>query len=359
MRVRFGRLNKAARMQTLHSTFVELVWIMIHLTDADDATRKYCTVKLVTVLEQFLREVIKTLIETGRISPGKLVDGKLPGPERLGGDPLAHHIAVSYTFQSIGAVKSILDKIGLSGLLDRCLCKSYLADLKALFKCRHDIVHTTGKPSPIEIHRCFEAVLILIGCIMPKIYPGGHHLYLYIGDNMFDARMYQEAITYYDRSLAIRPDDPYVLARKGESFARLGLHKKAVACYNQALVLDPNYPVHTRKGESLAETGLHQEAVACYNQALVLDPDNPYTHARKGESLARRGLHREAVECYNRALALDPNYLHVYVKKGELFTKTGLRSEAVACYNQALALNPDDPYITICVAEYQVRWCRG
>ena len=107
-------------------------------------------------------------------------------------------------------MKSILDKIGLSGLLDSCLCKSYLADLRALFKCRHDIVHTTGKPSPIEINRCFEAVLILIGCIMPKIYPGGHHLYLYIGDNMFDAHMYQEAITYYDRLLAIRPDDPYV-----------------------------------------------------------------------------------------------------------------------------------------------------
>ena len=155
------------------------------------------------------------------------------------------------------------------------------------FKCRHDIVHTTGKPSPIEINRCFEAVLILIGCIMPKIYPGGHHLYLYIGDNMFDAHMYQEAITYYDRLLAIRPDDPYVHTRKGESFARLRLYRKAVACYNQALALDPNYPVHTRKGESLARRGLHREAVACYNQALVLDPDNPYIHTRKGSRLRR------------------------------------------------------------------------
>ena len=72
MRVRFGRLNKAARMQTLHSTFVELVWIMANLTDADDAVRKYCTIKLVTVLEQFLREVIKTLIETGKISQASL-----------------------------------------------------------------------------------------------------------------------------------------------------------------------------------------------------------------------------------------------------------------------------------------------
>ena len=121
MRIKFGRITKAARMQTLHSTFVELARIMTNLPDADDEMREYYTIKLVTTLEQLLRQTIKTQIETGKISPDKLVPGELPGPDRLGGDSLAHHIAVSYDFQNMGAVKSILDKLGWPRLLDDCL----------------------------------------------------------------------------------------------------------------------------------------------------------------------------------------------------------------------------------------------
>ena len=120
MRVKFDRITKAMRTQTPHSTFAELVWIMANLTDADDATRKCCTVKLVTVLEQFLRKVIKTLIETGKIPLDKLVGGKLPGSERFGGDSLAQHIAVSHDFQNAGPVKIILNKIDRSRLFNDC-----------------------------------------------------------------------------------------------------------------------------------------------------------------------------------------------------------------------------------------------
>ncbi len=92
MRIKFGRITEAARMQTLHSTFVELARIMMNLPDADDETREYYTIKLVTILEQLLRQTTKTQIETGKISPDKFVPGELPGPDKLGGDSLAHHI---------------------------------------------------------------------------------------------------------------------------------------------------------------------------------------------------------------------------------------------------------------------------
>ena len=85
---------------------------MANLPDADDEMRQYYAIKPVTVLEQFLRGVFKTQIETGKTSPDKLTGGKLSGSERLGGDSPVQYTAVSYDFQSAGAVKSILSKIG-------------------------------------------------------------------------------------------------------------------------------------------------------------------------------------------------------------------------------------------------------
>ena len=342
-KIRPGRVTIAARKQTIRTVFREFGWILKKLKHADDDMKDLCTIKSVTALEQLIRQVLITLIETGKIPPGKLVKGELPGPERPGGISLAQHIAFSQNFQNMDAVKNILREIGMSHVFD-CLCESDRAALKALFKHRHDIVHTSVKLPPIDINRCFGAVLALINCIMSEIYPGGHHYCLYMGDCMSHLREYREAITYYNLALAIRRDDPYILGKIGEAFAGLGLHNRAVECYNRAIALDPGSPVHARKGESLAELDRHREAVECYNLAIAMNPDDPFAYTKKGESLAKLERFGEAVECYNRAIALNPNDPRVHVLKGESLARMDKHEEAIICYNRALTLDPGNSH---------------
>ena len=93
MRIKFGRVTDAARRQDIGSTFRKFGWIMSKLKRADDDTEDHCTVKLVTVLEQFLRYAVETMIDTGKIPPGKLVGGERPGPEKLGKASLGRYVA--------------------------------------------------------------------------------------------------------------------------------------------------------------------------------------------------------------------------------------------------------------------------
>ena len=52
---------------------------------------------------------------------------------------------------------------------------------------------------------------------------------------------YTQAIQYYDKALAIDPDDKYALDGKGNALYNQGNNKLAIQYYDKALVIDPHY----------------------------------------------------------------------------------------------------------------------
>lgn len=55
-----------------------------------------------------------------------------------------------------------------------------------------------------------------------------------------------------------------------------------------------------------------KEAIACYREALQVDPDAPYTYNNLGLAFYAFGLVEEAVECCKQALERDPNNLNAW-----------------------------------------------
>ncbi len=52
--------------------------------------------------------------------------------------------------------------------------------------------------------------------------------------------MNEQAIEYYDRVLAIDPNDVYALNGKGNSLTNLGRYQEAIEYYDRVLAIDPN-----------------------------------------------------------------------------------------------------------------------
>jgi predicted TPR repeat methyltransferase len=81
---------------------------------------------------------------------------------------------------------------------------------------------------------------------------------------------YRQALASYDRSLALRPDNPKGLMHRGNVLRKLRRPEEALASYDRALRLQPDYTdalVH--RGAALADLGRRDEAVAAYRQALA------------------------------------------------------------------------------------------
>ncbi|NER29583.1 MAG: tetratricopeptide repeat protein [Symploca sp. SIO1C4] len=212
---------------------------------------------------------------------------------------------------------------------------------------------------------------------------------------------YLEAISTYNHSLALAPDDNEILNNKGNALQSLGdvytklaqhpqaldAYTQALAAYNSSLDLEPEYIYAlNNKGTVLQRLGdlqtrlaqypqalvSYSEAIASYNHSLVISPNYNEVLNNKGIALQKLGdlqtklaqnsqalqSYEQAIIAYNSALKIDPDYTYALNNQGLVLQRLGdlqaklaqhlqaLKSyeQAINTYNNALTLAPDYIY---------------
>lgn len=90
------------------------------------------------------------------------------------------------------------------------------------------------------------------------------------------------------------------------------------------------------KGESLLKLDQADGALACFEEALAIDPTNIEALLKKGTALERLERTEEAIVSYDRAIAADQTATTAYLFKGGAYNRLKRYAEAVECYEQAL-----------------------
>jgi superkiller protein 3 len=154
---------------------------------------------------------------------------------------------------------------------------------------------------------------------------------------------YEEAIQYYDKVLAIDPNDVDALTNKGVALSALGKSEEAIQYYDKALAIDPNYTLSlTNKGIDLGILGKYDEAIQYYDKALAIDPNYTLSLTNKGVALSALGKSEEAITYYDKVLAIDPNDVYALTNKGIDLSALGKSEEAIQYYDKALAIDPNN-----------------
>ena len=96
------------------------------------------------------------------------------------------------------------------------------------------------------------------------------------------------------------------------------------------------------KGQSLLSQDQNEQAVACFDEAIALDPANTELLVKKGDALEKLRRTKDALECYDRALAIDASMTIAYLHKGGLLNRIERFDEAMHCYEQALRTQDKD-----------------
>lgn len=99
---------------------------------------------------------------------------------------------------------------------------------------------------------------------------------------------------------------------------------------------EKSVPLLLGKGQSLLNMDKAEEALACFEEALALEPDNADALVKKGTALERLRKLADAIECYDRAIAADNSMTIAYLYKGGLFNRMERFTEALECYEMAL-----------------------
>ncbi len=153
------------------------------------------------------------------------------------------------------------------------------------------------------------------------------------------------AIEYYDRALAIKPDDYDALRQKGVSLSKKGDEDAAIEYFDRALAIKPDdYDALRQKGVALSKKGDEDAAIEYFDRALAIKPDDSHALRQKGVSLSKKGDEDAAIEYYDRALAIKSDDYDALRQKGVSLSKKADQDAAIEYYDRALAIKPDDSH---------------
>ncbi len=134
------------------------------------------------------------------------------------------------------------------------------------------------------------------------------------------------------------------LYNMGVEMEQQGEYGKAVKCYREFVMLEPDDIIYSRLAICYEELNEYESALYCIGKAMELAPEEyDYIYIR-ADLLYYTGKCKEAVEAYDEFIEKDPDYWGGYYRRG--FMKDNLNDVdgAIADYSKAIELNPDLAY---------------
>jgi tetratricopeptide (TPR) repeat protein len=159
---------------------------------------------------------------------------------------------------------------------------------------------------------------------------------------------WQDDQTLWARALACDPKSATAHCGLGAALEKKD-DRGAAAQYRQALEMEPGEPdiyktvrvkAHCGLGSIALRAGDIAEAIAQYEQALALDPNFTIAHLNLGGLLATQGKFDQAIFHFRRSVELQPGNAPIYYSLAIALAGNGQKDEAIANLHKALAIDP-------------------
>ena len=162
------------------------------------------------------------------------------------------------------------------------------------------------------------------------------------GMALHELRRLDEALAFYDKALAIRPDYADALNNRGAALHELKRLDEALESYDKALAVNSQHlDALGNRGKALAELKRFDEALAYYDKSLAIKPDSVAILYNRGMALRKLKRLDEALASYDKALAINPGYVDALNNRGIALQELKRIDEALASYEKALSIKPD------------------
>ncbi|MEC4983368.1 MAG: tetratricopeptide repeat protein [Oscillatoria sp. PMC 1068.18] len=174
------------------------------------------------------------------------------------------------------------------------------------------------------------------------ISPDDFALHALRGEVLQELEANQQAISAYTQAIKIKPH-PWVYYNRGTVYSREGNNQAAIADFNRALDLKPNYAAaFNNRGNAHFEIGDEDEAIADYSQAVKLESNYTAAYYNRGNAYFNLENYQSAIADYSQAIELAPNLALAYLSRGAAFTERKEYQKAIADYTKVIQLDPSD-----------------
>ena len=135
------------------------------------------------------------------------------------------------------------------------------------------------------------------------------------------------------------PDNPQAYNMRGTVYGEAGRDDQALADFNKAISLDPNYAqAYANRALIYRKTNRLDLALADDDKALTIDADYAPAYVGRGIVYRGQGHANEALADFNKAIALKPDNADAYYNRGLLYQSRQQHQFAIDDFSAAIGL---------------------
>ena len=169
--------------------------------------------------------------------------------------------------------------------------------------------------------------------------------YWHRGWAYYSTKQYQQAMSDYDRAIAISPRSFEYYNDRAVLWIDLDNNDRALQDLDQAILIKPNYFLaFANRGVALRNLKRPNEALFALNIAIDGDPKQWLAFENRAAIYEGRSDWKAMYDDANKLIELAPNYKMGYAFRGHAYLESSQQLPAIADFTKAISLDPNYVY---------------
>jgi len=208
------------------------------------------------------------------------------------------------------------------------------------------LIHTTLPSQPrkrIWLKLLLATIILSLGGVAAILMMNYNARELYQqGNTLLELQRYQDALAAYQQATKIKPNYAPGWNGQGQALAAMKKYPAALEAYEKAIQIQADdLEAWNGRGFALLNLQRYSEAITAFNQGLKLKNDSPEIWNAKGEALSKLQQYDQAIKAYEKAIEFQPDDYEAWFNKGVALQNLKQYEQAVTAYDRVIEIQPD------------------